>query len=74
MTNQSHWKFKLGQEVQRRKDVYDQNSALMTGIVVRRYEDLNSQFGPYYELYQVLWESSKLSNGYLPHGLTAKEE
>ena len=62
-------KFKIGDQVTRLSDVYDDKSKRMFGRITMIYQDYKSQFGPYHELYVVLWSDGTESRGYLPHGL-----
>lgn len=67
--------FKVGDLVYRPKDVYDDESPIMKGVVVNvRY---NIPPGPYVEgpsypvLIDVEWDGdNRISYGYLPHGIT----
>ena len=60
------WEF--SDRVQRRSDVFDDSSPLKKGVIRRRYSNINV-FGNYPELYEVLWDSGKIEEGFLPHGL-----
>lgn len=66
------WKFEVGDRVQRHVNVYDRSSKLMRGVVVRRYADNYSRYGPYPELYEVEWDCGHNQEGFLPHGLQAE--
>ncbi len=61
--------FRVGDTVMRLTDVYDAKSKMRTGIVLERYSDNQSRFGPYPELYAVRWEDGTEQRGFLPHGL-----
>lgn len=64
--------FKVGQRVERPRNVYEPDSPLRAGTVTRRYTDL-----PHYdELYEVVWDTENgepieplFCVGYLRHGL-----
>ena len=64
-------KFVVGDRVTRPYNVYDEESRLMHGTVVRVYSR-NDRFGRYPELYAVQWDEADVKEsgeGYLPHGL-----
>ena len=66
MTN----KFKIGDTVKRRFDVFNENSAWMRGIIIEIYSYRSSHHGYYPELYKVDWTThSRIEYGFLPHGL-----
>lgn len=62
-------KFKVGDRVSRRENVFDEKSQLRTGTVIERYWDLTSRFGPYHELYRVEWDYGRIQGAFLPHEL-----
>ncbi len=66
---------KVGDLVTRRSDVFNDKSALLTGIVAKGpYNRMSPRFGWYPELYDVLWQQlPKISRGYMRHGLQARE-
>jgi hypothetical protein len=70
-------KFRAGDKVQRRVDVFTDKSPIMYGTVVRCYDKTSQALsdGPlfyYPELYVVLWDKRGVSKGYLPHGIDIK--
>lgn len=53
--------YKVGQSVVRNG---------LTGVIVRAYSIHGHRFGPYPELYDVLWSGEQEPRkGYLPHGI-----
>jgi hypothetical protein len=64
-------KFKTGDLVCRRRDVFDDHSPFMFGTVTEVYSDYDSPYGPYPELYEVTWDGGKVVRSYLPHGLNS---
>lgn len=65
-------RFHEGQRVQRLSDIFDQNSRMLRGEVIKRYSDHVSRHGPYPELYVVRWDDGREERGFLPHGLDAE--
>ena len=70
-------KFKLGQRVVRKEDIFAKSSPLMHGTVVRSYSKPlkvlsdGTHLGPYNELYDVQWDNyDEVSKEYLPHGIS----
>ncbi len=68
-------KHKVGDCVIRHVNVFDETSELLCGIVARGpYTILDSRFGWYPELYDVLWKSRpKLEKGYFHWGIQKAE-
>lgn len=64
-------KFKIGDFVTRRENVFDQRSPLMHGIVIACYSKHSKYSGFSPEVYDVEWVRpvQKIERGYLPHGL-----
>lgn len=62
-------KFKVGDRVVRRADVYDPMSPLRHGAVIRVYSRYGTQHGDYPELYNVQWDDGEEERAFLPHGL-----
>lgn len=67
------WKFSVGDAVVRPADVFKRDSPLMHGVVLVAYSNHHSDFGPYPELYGVLWDGKTFIMGYLPHGIRKEE-
>lgn len=70
-------KFKIGDRVIRRADVYDLNSLLLHGEVVACYSqkvsDLITDVELWdEELYAVQWDGGKIQRGFFSHGLDAE--
>lgn len=69
------WKFQLGDRVQRHTDVYDCNSKLRYGYVIRRYSEPVKRLlpdlilGPYPELYAVRFDDGRIGKGFFNYGL-----
>ena len=75
-------KFTLGERVTRDERGIPYNyptGRLLEGVIVQVYGRLLKEYstdftlGRYPELYDVQWDSGKLSRGYLPHGLDSDE-
>lgn len=69
-------KFKLGDRVKRRRNIYKVKSSMMYGTVIESYSepekvhcDGDLVLGPYSELYGVKWDHGMTYRSYLPHGL-----
>jgi len=63
-------KFKVGDGIKRRSDVFDDKSPYLKGEIVRVYSDIYSIHGYYPELYEVEWHNAdRIEKGFLPHGL-----
>ena len=63
-------KFKKGDRVQRKIDVFDDKSPLKYGTVSLRYSKQHKSLSFYPELYRVDWDNGSVGTAYLPHGLT----
>ncbi len=66
-------RWKVGDRVIRRANVFDKLSCVRHGTVVRAYNQTGCQFGPYPEIYDVAWDD-RIEHGFLPHGLDREEE
>lgn len=70
-------KFKVGDRVCREKDIYNKSKGHKIGTISRRYSKparastSGILFGPYKELYEVLWDNGDIEKDFLPHGLDA---
>jgi len=66
-------KHRVGDYVTRLVNVFDETSELLTGVVAKGpYAILDSKYGFYPELYDVLWKQKpKIGRGYLWWGITA---
>jgi hypothetical protein len=68
-------KFRTGDLVRRPFNVHNHKEGYMHGVICARYKDMDSRFGPYPELYAVIWDHNSainyaaISMGYLGHGL-----
>ena len=69
-------RFKLGDRVKRRRNVYKSKSSMMYGTVIEVYSEPKEVYsggdlvlGPYPELYGVKWDHGMIYRGYLPYGL-----
>lgn len=69
MTTVTATRFRIGDRVQRREDVYDQTSPMLRGVVTDVYSRQYAS-GFYPELYEVQWDGRVGTDyGFLPHGL-----
>ena len=62
-------KFKVGDRVTRRTDVFNPRSKLKRGMISKSYQDMSTNRGIYTELYEVTWDDGEVQKGFLPHGL-----
>ena len=63
-------KFRIGDRVQRRIDIYGENSKMKLGTIIDAYSLTHPGLGRHYpELYQVQWDDGKVDAGFLPYGL-----
>ena len=60
-------KFKIGDRVTRRKDVYNQKSPLMHGVVTKVYYVYPDRTYP--ALYDVKWDGEKVGEACLPRDI-----
>jgi len=60
---------RVGDRIQRRKDVYNVESPLRRGIAIARYSYQSEKFGFYPEMYRVRWDDGTVEEGFLRHGL-----
>lgn len=63
-------KFKVGDRVTRRTDVFDQKSELLRGVILKVYSQ-----DKYDELYAVQWDGHEFGDerNFLPHGLDPED-
>ena len=71
-------KFRVGDRVQRRQDVFKDDSPMMHGTVIEVYQkSVHREGGDFHydELYGVEWDApeSRVERGFLPHGLEPLE-
>jgi len=68
-------RFQINERVQRLKDVFNQRSVMQHGKIQRVYSYTSKTLahGYYPEMYDVQWDSGKIENGFLPHGLDKEE-
>jgi len=70
------YKFKIGDRVTRLKDIFDKNSPLLHGSVIKVYSMTGLRIpsdgidlGFYEQVFDVNWDSGGFGQGFLPHGL-----
>lgn len=67
-------RFQEGDFVKRLTNVFNSNSRMRYGIIIRCYTTQSKFFGYYPELYEVWWhDNGRTDGGYLPHGLIKDE-
>ncbi len=66
------WAWSVGDRVQRRLDVFEDESEMRHGEVTRRYSGYSNRFGYYAELYDVRWDDGREQHAFLSHGLEAE--
>jgi len=69
-------RFAPGARVERRLDVFDNESSMRTGTVIRAYSEMRPARPAsdlpelhYPELYDVLWDDGQTGHAYLRHGI-----
>ena len=68
-------RFEVGDRVQRRKDVFDNESPMLHGCVVKAYSRWGTRFGDYPELFDVRWDGVKaVEHGFLPNGIVGRSK
>ena len=67
--------WRIGDRIQRHKDVFNLKSQLRHGIVILRYSiwdngvSHDTYYGDYPELYAVRWDDGSFEKSFLSHGL-----